>query len=60
MLKMFENVDENTIYDIVVYVYLVIGILYVILDRSVPSKYVFLIVFFTLKMLFNYKNKNRD
>jgi len=55
ILKYFENIDENTVYDIIVYVYLAVGILYVILDRSVPSKYAFLVVFFTLKMLFNYK-----
>jgi hypothetical protein len=55
MLKFLENIDENTIYDIIVYVYLAIGILYVIFDRSVPSNYTFLVIFFTVKMLFNYK-----
>ena len=52
---MIKTVDENTIYDIIIYVYIAIGLLYVIIDKVVPSKYTFLIVFFTLKMLFNYK-----
>jgi hypothetical protein len=52
---MLKTIDETTIYNIIVYVYLAIGILYVILDKSVPSRYVFLVVFFILKMLFNYR-----
>ena len=52
---MFNEITEKTIYNIIVGVYLVVGILFVFIDKYVPPQFTILIVFFMLKMLFNYK-----
>ena len=54
-MKDFEF-TEKTIYNIIIFVYLLIGILYVIFDKVIPSaNYMSLIIFFTFKMLTNYR-----
>lgn len=52
---MFEF-NEKSIYNIIIGVYLFIGLLYTLVDKVVPNNYIVLVIFITLKMLFNYKN----
>ena len=52
---MFNEINEKTIYNIIVGIYLIIGILYTFIDKYVPQQFTILIVFFMLKMIFNYK-----
>jgi len=53
--KEFEF-TEKTIYNIIIFVYLLIGLLYVIFDKKILShNYISLIIFFTFKMLTNYR-----
>ena len=47
---MFE-INEKTIYNIIIVVYLLIGLLFVYFDRTVPEQYILLIVFFTIKIM---------
>jgi len=54
-MKEFEF-TEKTIYNIIIFVYLFIGVLYVIFDKRITNtNYISLIVFFTFKMLTNYR-----
>jgi len=54
-MKEFEF-TEKSIYNIIIFVYLLIGVLYVIFDKNITSgNYISLIVFFTFKMLTNYR-----
>jgi len=49
------EIDEKTIYNIIIIVYLLIGILYTFIDKIVPEQYIILIIFICLKMFFNYR-----
>ena len=51
---MFEF-NEKTLYNIIVGVYIIIGLLFVYFDKIVPDQYIILIIYFTFKLLFNYK-----
>ena len=54
-IKNFEF-TEKTIYNVIIFVYLFIGVLYVIFDKRITNiNYIGLIVFFTFKMLTNYR-----
>ena len=50
-----KNFTEITIYNIIIVVYLLIGLLYIIFDRHVPPNYSVIIIFCVLKAIFNYK-----
>ena len=54
-MKDFEF-TEKSIYNIIIFVYLLIGVLYVLFDKKINNcNYISLIAFFTFKMLTNYR-----
>lgn len=56
-MKNFFNFEmtEGKVYTLIVYLYVFIGILYCFIDKYIPPKFIVLIIFFTFKMLSNYK-----
>ena len=49
------EMTEGKVYTLIVYLYLFIGLLYCFVDKYIPPQFSVLIMFFTLKMLLNYK-----
>ena len=47
--------SEKSIYNIIVLVFIIIGLLYKFVDKRIPPNFIVLVVFLTLKMIFNYK-----
>ena len=53
----FENgsFTEKSVYNIIIIVFMIIGVLYLVLDKHVPQNYAVICLFLMFKMLFNYK-----
>ena len=49
------NFTETTVYNIIIVVYLLVGVLYIISEGGVPHNYSVIIIFCILKAIFNYK-----
>jgi len=52
---MENEFTEESIYNIIIIIYLLIGFLYLFKDRIIPQRYIVFIVFFTFKLIFNYR-----
>jgi hypothetical protein len=52
---MLNEIDDKTIYNIIIIVFIFIGLLYVFVDKKIPQSFLVLVVFFTLKLIFNYR-----
>ena len=52
---MENEFTEKSIYNIIIFIYLLIGFLYLFKDRVIPQRYIVLIAFFTFKLIFNYR-----
>ena len=52
---MFKTVDEKTVYNIIIVVYLIIGLLYTFIEKRVPHRYSIILAFCLFKILFNYR-----
>ena len=52
---MLKEFDEKSIYNILILVGIIIGILYKAVDNYIDPSYIVLVMFLTFKMLFNYK-----
>jgi hypothetical protein len=51
----FNDFDEKSVYNIIVIVFIIIGLLYKFIDNFIPPNYIALVGFCTFKMVFNYK-----
>ena len=51
----FEEFNEKSVYNIIIIVFIIIGLLYKFIDKHIPPNYIVLIAFCTFKMVFNYK-----
>ena len=51
----FEEFNEKSVYNIIIIVFIIIGLLYKFIDNYIPPNYIVLIAFCTFKMVFNYK-----
>jgi len=52
---MLKEFDEKSIYNILILVFIIIGILYKAVDNYIDPSYIVLVIFLTFKMLLNYK-----
>jgi len=57
MLKNFKNFEfnENSVYNIIIVIFIILGFLYKFIDNFIPPNYIVLVIFLTSKMIFNYK-----
>ena len=54
MLNEFEF-TEKSIYNIIIITYILVGFLYIKLERTIPSRFAIIAAFCVIKMIFNYR-----
>ena len=50
-----KEFNEKSVYNIIIIVFIIIGLLYKFIDKRLPPNYIVLAAFCTFKMIFNYK-----
>lgn len=52
---MFNEFTEESIYDIIIYFFILIGCLYTIKEKRIPERYALILAFCTFKIIANYR-----
>jgi hypothetical protein len=55
MLININEFTEESIYDIIIYFFILIGLLYTIKEKRIPEKYALILAFCTFKIIANYR-----
>ena len=53
--KKEDSFTEESIYDIIIYLFILIGFLYIWKERRIPEKYAVIVAFCTFKIITNYR-----